>query len=168
MLISAWRFTLALGLLGSALSLAWQPSLGTQATHDQEFLHSYVGQVARKCCLPGRRWGCDPQNFQQTGCVHIDTAFPECQAAPMVTVPCTSAVCQDAGSEDVCDMRIRTVGMNRCQPLGTKTTVGCPPDHWQCNIRLYRYTLNDAPKTDVFVCNQSSSTICAYQYSVCD
>jgi hypothetical protein len=159
---------MALSVLISALGLAWQPALGTHATHDPELLQSYVGQVTRKCCLPGRRWGCDPQNFQQTGCVHIEKVFPKCQAGQLVTMGCTSAVCQEAGSEDVCDMGIRTVGMNRCRPLGTKTTVGCPPDHWQCNIRLYSYTLEDAPQTDAFVCNLGSSTICQYDYSVCD
>jgi hypothetical protein len=154
--------------LASSIALAWNPQLLVRTTCDQALLQSYVGQLTRKCCKPGRRWGCDPQNFQQTGCVHIEQQYPSCQPGNLVTMKCTSASCETAGSEDVCDVRLRRVSHNRCRPLGTKTTVGCPPDHWQCNIQLFPYTLSDAPRSDQYVCELATSTICGYSYSVCD
>jgi hypothetical protein len=160
-------FTTVASLL-SALALADDPRVLANADPGAELSATFVGQLQRRCCRPGRRYGCDPQNFQQTGCVHIDQQIPSCYASQMVRMRCTGATCEAAGIEDVCDVRLRTVGQNRCRPLGTRTTVGCPPDHWQCNIQLYRYTLADAPQVDVMVCELGTSTICGYSYSACD
>jgi hypothetical protein len=155
--------------LASALSLVADPRLLASSNANGDLSARYIGQVQRKCCRPGRRWGCDPANFNQSGCVHINQIPFNCHSRPMATMVCSGASCESAGVEDVCDLRLRSVGLNRCLPLGTRTTVGCPPDHWQCHIQLFRYTLPDAPRRDVMVCELSTSTICgSTTYSACD
>ena len=156
------------GVLACATLANCTPSLLARSCDDPLVLRSFIGQVARKCCKPGRRWGCDPRNFNQTGCVHIEKQYPNCYAGSWSLMRCTSASCESAGSEDVCNVAIRTVGLNRCRPLGTKTTVGCPPDHWQCNVEMLKYYASDAPTSDVFVCDIATSTICSFNYSACD
>lgn len=127
-----------------------------------------VGQVERQCCLPGRRWGCSPENFGQTGCIHIREGIPQCQAETKKTMKCTSAACQAGGPEDVCDLRVRMVGVNQCQPTGRITTVGCEPDHWQCQVEMTHYTSPNAPLRVALVCHLATSTICNFDYSACD
>jgi hypothetical protein len=168
MIIPSLHTLLVTLVLGSTSLLAISPPLWTPAHRDPQRLQSYVGQVARKCCKPGRRWGCAPENFQQTGCVHIEQQYPNCYASRLYTMKCTAASCESAGSEDVCNIVLRTVALNQCRPLGTKTTVGCPPDHWQCAIEKLDYTRDGAPQRDVYVCNLDSSTICQFDYSMCD
>lgn len=138
---------------------------------DNAVYDQIVGQVDGRCCQPGRRWGCDPANFQQTGCIDIDVGkrnFPRCTPMPLLTMNCTAAQCEMASVENVCDMRIRTVAKNQCQPTGDVTTRGCNVDQWQCEVRLLDYTRDDAPTDLILVCNEATSTICSFDYSACD
>jgi hypothetical protein len=131
-------------------------------------LDRVVGQISGKCCLPGRRWGCDPANFNQTNCVPLSEQYPSCFGTSIRTMKCTDATCVTAGPEDVCKLVGKSIAMNRCRPTGRITTVGCPADHWQCHVISYPYTMPTAPVRDGFVCEFGNSTICAYNWSRCD
>ena len=48
-----------------------------------------VGEVLNHCCLPGRRWGCDPKNFQQSGCSPIQGSKMKCVNLEWVTMKCS-------------------------------------------------------------------------------
>jgi hypothetical protein len=155
-------------MLASAVALAAQTEGRVPADNSIELLQQCVGQVPRKCCKWGRRWGCDPQNFGQTGCVGL-SQYPNCWGLPSRVMACTSATCQDAGTEDVCNMQVRLVGMNVCKATGKWTTVGCGPNQWQCQILMtHRYDSPTAPKIQAFVCDVPGVTLCPINYSKCD
>ena len=94
-------------MLASALALAGKAEGRVATEHSIELLRRSVGQVPRKCCKWGRRWGCDPKNFGQTGCVALGQ-FPSCWGLPERVMPCTNAVCQDAGAEERVDQKLES------------------------------------------------------------
>jgi hypothetical protein len=167
MLLYGLRLMITIGMMGSAMALAARPEGRVVSHTDSKLLQRPVGAVRKKCCLWGRRWGCAPANFGQTGCVPL-YQYPNCWAAPDKTMPCTSAKCQTAGSEDVCDVSIRLVGLNVCKPTGFKTTVGCPANQWQCQVLMLRYDSPTAPKVQALVCDGEGVTICPFNYSKCN
>ena len=158
------------GALTATTLLAFHPKFVRQVA-DENLFDQRVGQVDGHCCVPGHRWGCAPANFRQTGCTEIDLNkgnFPQCSPMPIVKMHCTEARCERSNPETRCDIRIRNVAKNRCQPTGDITTRGCPVDQWQCQIDLFDYTRSDAPKALTLVCHGESSTTCGSDYSVCD
>jgi hypothetical protein len=168
MFFTCLRIAVTVGMLGSAIALANQPQGRVMSHTDRQLLTSFVGQIPRKCCLWGRRWGCDPVNFNQTGCVQINLQLPNCWSAPPKTMKCTSASCQAGGTEDVCNVDYRQVGLNTCRPTGSRTTTGCPANYWQCYVAMRRYDHSTAPKIDALVCEDPGATICPYSYSKCN
>lgn len=131
-------------------------------------LQIIVGSVQGKCCQPGRRWGCDPENFGQTGCTPILGPVPRCVSREWMTMKCTSARCVRTNPEHECEVDIRSVSQNRCRPTGRRTTVGCPEEHWRCEVLKKDYTHHNSPTVDVLVCDFEISTPCAAKYSHCD
>ena len=127
-----------------------------------------VGVLEAKCCQPGRRWGCDPENFGQSGCTPIDAPLTNCYVRGWLTMACRSAACRASQPEHLCSVDFRRVGRNVCHPTGERTTLGCPADQWQCKIEMIDYTHKDAPMVDVLVCRYNISTICDHDYSDCD
>ncbi len=133
-----------------------------------ENLTRAVGTVQRKCCKPGRRMGCDPANFRQTGCVSISRRQLNCVGRGWLAMPCTTASCVQSNPEHRCSVDIHTVRKNACRPTGESTTVDCPDDQWQCKVDMIEYTHDDNPEVDVLICDHAASTICAHNYSECD
>ena len=127
-----------------------------------------VGQIPNRCCLPGNRKGCAPGNLGQSGCVDINQQFPNCFSTEWRIMPCTSAKCETAGPEDRCALINRLVRHNRCRAVGRKTTIGCPVNQWQCEIDFKHYGLADAPVSAQMVCFIGLSTICQFNYAMCD
>jgi hypothetical protein len=158
-------FALALISLGVVIQ---QRQNATLRMLDQEECRHLVGAIEGKCCKPGRRWGCDPRNFGQSGCTPIENTILNCQPRAWLAMACTSAVCLSSNPEHVCSVDYWTVGRNVCHPTGERTTVGCPADQWQCKVEMLDYTHEQAPKTDVLVCRYDVSTICDYSYNDCD
>lgn len=164
---SRWISSVALAALAIA---PWSPLAARPTTEESispQLLVKRVGRVANKCCLPGRRWGCDPANLSQSGCKSIRFPLVDCQGTSAVTMKCTGAVCQTASSEDYCEHDFVTVGHNQCRPTGMSTTVGCPADEWQCLVIRTAYWTPGAPQSDVYICDDAQSTICTHNYSDC-
>lgn len=157
----------ALAIATPALAIDQHRLLPDVGLLSEQALDTVVGQIAGKCCMPGRRWGCDPANFNQTGCVPL-TQRPHCVKMAWMTMQCTDSTCTAAGPEDICRLIGKTVKQNRCRPTGFITTAGCPVDQWQCRISPSFYTSPDAPSRDAIVCDFGQSTICEYDYSPCD
>lgn len=134
---------------------------------DERTLKAKVGLIEGRCCRPGRRWGCDPANFKQSGCTRIGAAL-NCERRNWATMVCSKAECIHSNPEHACEINIRTVRHNRCRPTGNATTVGCPEEHWQCEVLMRRYTNPGNPASDVIVCDMDVSTPCAANYSQCD
>ncbi|MCA9152663.1 MAG: hypothetical protein KDA92_25340 [Planctomycetales bacterium] len=132
------------------------------------FGEQLVGQLERQCCLPGNRKGCDPTNLGQSGCRDVNILLGNCFRGPWKTMECTDATCHDAGPEDRCTLTWRNVRHNQCKGTGLKTTVGCPENQWQCKIDMLAYTVANAPRSRKRVCMTGNSTICQYDYAVCD
>jgi hypothetical protein len=160
------RFGLALAI--AIIGMLWHGQRIDSCPVPPHMLSAYVGVVEGKCCTPGRRWGCDPQNFNQSGCVPIGAAHQPCTATPRVTMQCTNASCTAAGPEDRCEVNIQRVTQNQCQPTGRMDTQGCPRNQWQCHVNLQSYLLPTAPSKDVLVCDRDVSTICPYTFNVCE
>lgn len=149
------------GMLGSGWSW-FEPQ-----QMDEHTLNKRVGAIEGKCCLSGRRWGCDPENFQQSGCTRIGGPM-HCERRRWETMKCTSAKCQKSNTEHKCEVDIKTVRHNRCRPTGHATTVGCPEQHWQCEVEMRLYTNPNNPPSDVIVCDEKISTLCGTDYQPCD
>ncbi len=133
-----------------------------------EQMQMVVGSVQGKCCQPGRRWGCAPRNFEQSGCVPILGAAIRCTSRDWTVVRCSPANCTKTNPEHSCEVDIRRVAQNRCRPTGNRTTVGCPDEQWQCEILKKDYTERHSPTVDVLVCDLELSTPCGAKYSHCD
>ena len=133
-----------------------------------EQLEIVVGSIPGKCCQPGRRWGCSPRNFNQSACRPIIGTVIQCTGRDWATVRCSSARCVTTNPEHECEVDIRRVAQNRCRPTGNRTTVGCPEEHWQCEVLRKDYTDDDSPTVDVLVCDLEISTPCSATYSHCD
>ncbi len=133
-----------------------------------EDLNQIVGSIQGKCCQPGRRWGCAPSNFSQSGCTPIQGAGTRCISREWTTMRCTSARCITTNPEHECEVDIRRVPQNRCRPTGNRTTVGCPEEEWQCEVLRQDYSDKDSPKIEVLVCDFEVATPCATQYNHCD
>ena len=127
-----------------------------------------VGSVQGSCCQPGRRWGCEPRNFEQSGCAPILGPAIRCTSRDWTVVRCSSATCTKTNPEHTCEVDIRRVAQNRCRPTGNRTTVGCPDEQWQCEILKRDYTESNSPTVDVLVCDLELSTPCGVKYSHCD
>lgn len=155
----------------SALTLSWLLASSANwlepARMNEQTLETMVGAIDGKCCKAGRRWGCDPTNFQQSGCTRIGQQMT-CRRQTWATMKCTSAECVRSNVEHQCEVDIRTVRHNMCRPTGDTTTVGCPEEHWQCEVEMKPYTNPDNPKSDVIVCDKKVSTLCGINYSPCD
>ncbi len=149
------------GIFSSGLELLEPVRMKEQA------LNKIVGVVDGKCCLPGRRWGCDPQNFSQSGCTRILRPL-NCQGRRWMTMKCTSASCVPSNPEHKCEVDIRTVRHNQCRPTGHSTTVGCPEEQWQCEVNMRGYTNSANPSSDKLVCDDDIATLCGNNYSACD
>lgn len=163
---NCWVWSLG-GMLALVLSIQVMNGRveGRPLTHDE--MEQRVGALQSKCCMPGRRVGCDPINFNQTGCVALGIRL-SCQPKGWSTMPCTACACLQGTPEDVCEVNIKSAGRNQCKPTGKATTVGCPADQWQCGVEMLRWDSENAPKVDVLVCDRSVSTICPYAYQVCE
>ncbi len=152
-------------LLGTWLQIAHGRAT---VTLDSQECQQRVGVLEAKCCLPGRRWGCDPENFGQSACTPIDTPLTNCHFRGWLTMACRSAVCRASQPEHLCSVDLRRVGRNVCHPTGERTTLGCPADQWQCKVEMIDYTHRNSPMVDVLVCRYAISTICDHDYSDCD
>ena len=153
----------AFTLSGFVSSTSWfEP-----AQMSEQILRSHVGVIEARCCRPGRRWGCDPVNFQQSGCTKILRPM-NCRNGNWVTMQCTSADCRRSNAEHKCEVDIKIVRHNRCRPTGHATTVGCPEEQWQCEVEMQPYTNPSNPKSAAIVCDESISTLCGINYSPCD
>lgn len=139
--------------------------LSQPLSDDQQRL--VVGTVLSHCCLPGRRWGCDPENFQQSGCKPIQGSKMKCVELEWFTMRCSGAICKYTSPEDICIATLKLVPHNRCYPTGKLTTVGCPENQWQCEVLMKDYLKPDAPKDIILVCDDTS-TLCRFSYSRCD
>jgi hypothetical protein len=149
------------GILSSGLN--WlEPAVMNQKT-----LNSHVGVVVGKCCQMGRRWGCDPTNFGQSGCTKIGNPV-NCERRRWATMKCTSAECHRSNTEHRCEVDIKTVRHNRCRTTGLTSTVGCPEEHWQCQVEMRPHTIPTNPKSDVIVCDEKVSTLCGTDFAPCD
>jgi hypothetical protein len=161
-----------LSIMGSALLLTglWVRQHDAAALRPLDSLscQRYVGGIRGKHCRPGRRWGCDPQNFGQSGCTPIDNPIVSCRARGWLEMACTPATCERSNPEHLCSVDYETVGRNVCHPTGERTTHGCPEDQWQCKVEMIDHTHENAPTADVLVCRYDVSTICDHDYSDCD
>ncbi len=126
--------------------------LGLQCYHltairplDWHARQQLVGAIDGKCCKPGRRWGCDPKVFNQSGCTSIAVPLDNCQARGWLAMQCSAATCATSNPEHTCSVDYRVVGRNVCHPTGDRTTIGCPADQWQCKIDMIDYTHKGAP-----------------------
>lgn len=155
------------GLLILAASATQLPQIRSQTYSplEESTLQQVVGQIRGSCCLMGRRWGCDPHNFQQQSCVPLDV-YPICKRLPPKVMACTGSRCRKTGNEDQCNLMTRIVSHNICHPEGRLTTVGCPEDEFQCKITIFPYTSATAPTSSRSVCHRTS-TMCPYTYSAC-
>ena len=162
-------------LLGKATLLllcgicSWQSSAAMSEPAWEELgpakLDQVVGQISGHCCRFGQRWGCDPINFRQSGCVPVDV-IPLCQKRAKKVMSCTASYCRTTSAEDTCTLITRNVAHNVCRPEGRLTTVGCPVDEYQCKITIFRYTDPTAPISVRSVCAKSS-TLCPFKFSRC-